>query len=126
VVVDTFGDLGELYSIATFVFVGGSLSGSGGHNVMEPAVWERPVFFGPDMADFKEAATILEKSGGGFKVADIDDLGEKIELLREDRKLLEDTGKAAGKAAREQQGAATRQAELIRRSLEETSTNYTQ
>jgi 3-deoxy-D-manno-octulosonic-acid transferase len=126
VVVDTFGDLGELYSIATFVFVGGSLSGSGGHNVMEPAVWERPVFFGPDMADFKEAATILEKSGGGFKVADIDDLDEKIGLLREDRKLLEDTGKAAGKAAREQQGAATRQAELIRRSLEETSTNYTQ
>ena len=123
VVVDTFGDLGSLYSIATFVFVGGSLSGSGGHNVMEPAVWDRPVFFGPDMADFKEAATILEKSGGGYKVADIEELGDKVGLLQQDRKLLEDSGKAAGKAAREQQGAAKRQAELIRRSLVETSTN---
>ena len=124
VVVDTFGDLGELYSVATFVFVGGSLSGSGGHNVMEPAIWDRPVLFGPDTADFKEAASALEKCGGGFRVADIDDLGEKIGLLQQDRKLLEESGKAAGKAAREQQGAAQRQAELIMRVLAETDTNY--
>jgi 3-deoxy-D-manno-octulosonic-acid transferase len=123
VVVDTFGDLGELYSVATYVFVGGSLSGSGGHNVMEPAIWDRPVFFGPDMADFKEAAISLEKCGGGYRVVDTDDLGEKIKLLQQDRKLLEDSGIAAGKAAREQQGAAKRQAELIRRSLAEISTN---
>ena len=122
VVVDTFGDLGELYSVATFVFVGGSLSRSGGHNVMEPAIWDRAVFFGPDMEDFKEAAITLEKCGGGFKVEDIDDLGEKISLLQHDRQLLERTGKAAGKAAREQQGGAERQAELIRRSLMETKT----
>ena len=123
VVVDTFGDLSELYSVATMVFVGGSLSGSGGHNVMEPAIWERPVLFGPDMADFKEAATTLEKCGGGFRVTDIDDLGAKIDLLQKDRQLLEDMGKAAGKAARQQQGAAKRQAELISLSLAETSTN---
>ena len=123
VLVDTFGDLGELYSIATFVFVGGSLSGSGGHNVMEPAIWGRPVYFGPDMADFKEAADALEKCGGGYKVDDIDDLGEKISLLRQDRQLLERTGKAAVKTAREQQGGAQRQAELIRRSLTETDSD---
>ena len=122
VVVDTFGDLGELYSVATFVLVGGSLSGSGGHNAMEPAIWDRPVFFGPDMADFKEAATTLEMCGGGYRVDDIDDLGDKISLLQQDRKLLERTGKAAGKAAQEHQGAAERQAELIRRSLVETRT----
>jgi 3-deoxy-D-manno-octulosonic-acid transferase len=122
VVVDTFGDLGQLYSVAAFVFVGGSLSGSGGHNVMEPAIWDRAVFFGPDMEDFKEAAATLEKCGGGFKVDDIDDLGEKISRLQQDRQLLERTGKAAGKAARQQQGGAERQAELIRRSLTETET----
>ena len=37
VVVDTFGDLGGLYSVATVVFVGGSLSGSGGHSIRPPA-----------------------------------------------------------------------------------------
>jgi 3-deoxy-D-manno-octulosonic-acid transferase len=122
VLVDTFGDLGELYSVAAFVFVGGSLSGSGGHNAMEPAIWGRAVFFGPDMADFKEAAITLEKCGGGFRVDDIDDLAEQISLLQQDRKLLAHTGKMAGKAARQQQGAAGRQAELIRRSLSETDT----
>ena len=122
VLVDTFGDLGELYSVATFVFVGGSLSGSGGHNVMEPAVWERPVLFGPDTADFKEAAAVLENCGGGFRVNDIDELGKKISLLQRDRKLLEHTGKMAGSAARQQQGAAERQAGLITRCLSETDT----
>ncbi|NNK12796.1 MAG: hypothetical protein HKP52_01005, partial [Desulfofustis sp.] len=122
VLVDTFGDLGELYSVATFVFVGGSLCGSGGHNVMEPAIWERPVLFGPDTTDFKEAAAALENCGGGFRVDDIDDLDQKISQLQQDRKLLAHTAKMAGNAARQQQGAAQRQAELIRRCLSETTT----
>ncbi|MGI9535587.1 MAG: 3-deoxy-D-manno-octulosonic acid transferase [Desulfocapsaceae bacterium] len=117
VVVDTFGDLGEVYSVATFVFVGGSLSGSGGHNVMEPAIWERVVFFGPDMADFKEAAVKLENNGGGFRVDDISDLGEKMTPLMEDRDSLRYAQKRAGEAARGQQGAAERQALLVFKSL---------
>ena len=118
ILVDTFGDLGELYSVATFVFVGGSLSGSGGHNVMEPAIWERPVFFGPDMADFADAAATLEKCGGGFRVDDIDQLGQEISGLQDDRDRLQRAGRLAGKAARDQRGAAEQQALLIRRSLE--------
>jgi 3-deoxy-D-manno-octulosonic-acid transferase len=65
VVVDTFGDLLALYGIATFVFVGGSLSGSGGHNLLEPAAWGTVVFFGPDVEDFRESAALLEACGGG-------------------------------------------------------------
>lgn len=117
IVVDTFGDLGELYSVATFVFVGGSLSGSGGHNVMEPAIWERVVFFGPDMADFREAAIRLENCGGGFKVDDITDLGAKMSLLMADRDHLRYAQKRAGEAALEQQGAGEKQAALIIESL---------
>ena len=117
VVVDTFGDLGQLYSVATFVFVGGSLSGSGGHNVMEPAIWERVVFFGPDMADFREAAAKLENCGGGFKVENPDDLGKKMFWLMEDRDRLRYAQKRAGEAARDQQGVAERQAALILESL---------
>jgi len=117
VVVDTFGDLGELYSIATFVFVGGSLSDSGGHNVMEPAIWERVVFFGPDVADFSEAAVKLENCGGGFRVENPGDLGEKMSLLMEDRDRLRYAQQRAGEAARELQGAAERQAAMILESL---------
>ena len=121
VLVDTFGDLGELYSIGTFVFVGGSLSGSGGHNVMEPAIWERAIFFGPDTADFKEAATTLENCGGGFRVDDIADLGLRISQLQEDRDRLHQVRMRAGEAARALQGAADQQAELINKSLVETN-----
>ena len=119
VIVDTFGDLGELYSVATFVFVGGSLSGSGGHNMMEPAIWERVVFFGPDTADFKESAATLENCGGGYRVDDIDDLGTKMTMLRGDRERLDHARQRAGTAARGHQGAAERQAALIMASVEQ-------
>lgn len=119
VLVDTFGDLGELYSVATFVFVGGSLSGSGGHNMMEPAIWERVVFFGPDTADFKESAATLENCGGGYRVDGIDDLGAKMTMLQGDRERLDHARQQAGNAAREHQGAADRQAALIMACVEQ-------
>ncbi len=122
IVVDTFGDLGELYSIATFVFVGGSLSGYGGHNVMEPAVWGRVVFFGPDMDDFKESAELLENCGGGYKVEAVAEIDQLIAALKTDTQRLQDVQRRARQAAEQQQGAADNQAALILRSLEKTIT----
>lgn len=119
VLVDTFGDLSELYSIATMVFVGGSLSESGGHNVMEPAIWEKAVLFGPNVQDFKETSSLLEKCGGGFRVDDVEELEAKVRWLLQDRQQLELAGQRAGEAARGLEGAADRQAELITRSLEQ-------
>lgn len=113
VVVDTFGDLLALYGIATFVFVGGSLSGSGGHNLLEPAAWGTVVFFGPDVEDFKESATLLERCGGGFSVADVGQLEARIHALIDDRQMLQKVRNCALEAARQQQGAAGSQARLI-------------
>ncbi len=113
IVVDGFGDLNELYSIATFVFLGGSLTGYGGHNVMEPAVWERVVFFGPHMDDFRQAADLLEKNGGGFSVADIAELETWILAFLQDRDRLQEAQRRAGQTAIQQQGAADQQAALI-------------
>ena len=62
VVLDTIGELAQLYRLATVVFVGGSLVPTGGHNILEPAVFGRPILFGPHMQNFKEiAAAFLEK-----------------------------------------------------------------
>lgn len=68
IVVDTMGDLAELYSVATFSFCGGSLVPKGGHNILEVVQWERPVYFGPYMNDFKLEAKHLCKAGCGFQV----------------------------------------------------------
>ena len=116
VVVDTFGDLSELFSIASFVFIGGSLARCGGHNVMEAAMWNKVVFFGPHISDFKEAAELLERCGGGYRVDSVEDMTARMELLLGDRLRLDQLQRRAGEAAALQQGAAARQAELILKS----------
>ncbi len=56
VVLDTLGELAQLYQLATAVFVGGSLVDHGGHNILEPAIFGKPIVFGPHMQNFKEIA----------------------------------------------------------------------
>ena len=53
VVLDTIGELAQLYQIATVVFVGGSLVDDGGHNILEPAVFGKPIVFGPHMHELR-------------------------------------------------------------------------
>ncbi|MBS1816562.1 MAG: 3-deoxy-D-manno-octulosonic acid transferase [Acidobacteria bacterium] len=54
VVLDTFGELAQVYQIATLVFVGGSLADYGGHNILEPAIYGKPIVVGPHMHNFRE------------------------------------------------------------------------
>ena len=56
VILDTIGELAEVYQIATVVFVGGSLVRAGGHNILEPALFGKPIVFGPHMENFAEIA----------------------------------------------------------------------
>jgi 3-deoxy-D-manno-octulosonic-acid transferase len=56
VILDTIGELAQLYQVATAVFVGGSLVDAGGHNILEPAVFGKPIVFGPHMENFAEIA----------------------------------------------------------------------
>src|SRR5439155_10107270 len=49
VVLDSIGELAQLYQLATAVFVGGSLVDHGGHNILEPAMFGKPIVFGPYM-----------------------------------------------------------------------------
>ena len=69
VVLDTIGELATVYQIATVVFVGGSLVATGGHNVLEPAVFGKPIVFGPHMENFIEIADAFVTNGAGVQVA---------------------------------------------------------
>ena len=113
VVVDTFGDLTELFSVASFVFIGGTLSSNGGHNLMEAAMWEKIVFFGPHISDFKDAAAILETCGGGYCLDTVEEMKTRMESFLEDRTHFEEMQRRAGEAAAAQQGAGLKQAGLI-------------
>lgn len=84
---DVMGELFKLYSASTFAFCGGSLVPLGGHNLIEPACWGKPVFYGPYINDFLEDGRFLEGLGAGFMVKDEDELYVKIKalLLNKDR-----------------------------------------
>ncbi len=68
IVLDTIGELAELYQLATAVFVGGSLVDHGGHNILEPAIFGKPIVFGPHMQNFKEIADAFVANGAAVQV----------------------------------------------------------
>jgi 3-deoxy-D-manno-octulosonic-acid transferase len=84
VVLDTIGELATLYQIATVVFVGGSLVATGGHNVLEPAVFGKPIVFGPHMQNFLEIAEAFVSNGAGVQLADDTQLEEAFLQLMGD------------------------------------------
>jgi 3-deoxy-D-manno-octulosonic-acid transferase len=69
VVLDTIGELAQVYQIATAVFVGGSLVDYGGHNILEPAVFGKPILFGPYMQNFKEIADTFVTNDAAVQVS---------------------------------------------------------
>lgn len=118
VLVDTMGDLADLYAGGDYIFCGGSLVQEDGHNVMEAARWGRPVYFGPSMKDFRDAADLLTAAGGGFEVADA---GELTSLLLHHHAHVDLYQAACTQAAlvvARQRGAVARQADLVRRALD--------
>lgn len=113
VILDTIGELQAAYGLATVVFCGGSLVPLGGQNVLEPAAWGKPVFYGPFMDDFIDASRLLENYGGGVKVADGDHLTETLVDFINNPETARRTGTAALKAANVVKGAAGRHAMVL-------------
>ena len=113
VVVDTIGDLFQLYGLADLAFVGGSLVPHGGQNLLEPAAWGLAPIYGPHLHNFRWAEAILMEAGAGVPVEDADSLAAAaLDLLKhpEARRRL---GERAQAALVPHQGAARRQARLI-------------
>lgn len=117
ILLDTLGELGELYRWGRFIFVGGSLVPRGGHNIMEPALLGKAVFFGPHMDNFLEAKQILLKSGGGIMVRSAEEFREKFKLAFADPEWFSRIGKRAKRAIMEQGGATGRNLKLLERYL---------
>lgn len=113
VVVDTMGELSRLYAAATYVFCGGSLAPRGGHNIMEAAVWSKPVFYGPSMKDFRDARELLETVGAGFLVNSASELADRILYFAARPDEYGEAARRAGEICREQRGAAARQGAII-------------
>ena len=84
VILDTIGELAQLYQIATVVFVGGSLVPAGGHNILEPAIHGKPIVFGPHMQNFKEIAEAFLANDAAIQVRSDRELEEAVVALMND------------------------------------------
>jgi len=73
-ILDTVGELIYFYAMCDFCFVGGTIANYGGHNILEPVYFSKPVCFGPHMQNFKDIERIVLEKEAGIKVQDADDL----------------------------------------------------
>jgi 3-deoxy-D-manno-octulosonic-acid transferase len=119
IILDTVGELAQLYRVATVVFVGGSLVPTGGHNMLEPALLRKAILFGPHTGNFRESADALLAAGGALLVRDGGELERLVAQVLGDLELRQRMGDAAFQALVGRQGAVKHTLELVERFLME-------
>jgi 3-deoxy-D-manno-octulosonic-acid transferase len=99
-----------VYAEADVAFVGGSLASWGGHNIIEPASWGKPVLFGPHMQNFLDVARIFLEGGGALQVKDEADLESALRDLLARPERREEISRRALAVVAANRGAASRTA----------------
>ena len=117
VLLDSRGELAAIYREAVVAFVGGTLVPIGGHNLLEPAQWAKPVLFGPYTDHCAEIADLLIQAGGGRRVLHADDLRQQVVALFSDDEERERMGRSARQVVEQNQGALQQTLEAIDRLL---------
>jgi len=117
IIVDTVGELAQIYRVASVVFVGGSLAPTGGHNMLEPALLRKPVLFGPHTTNFRESAELLVEAEGALVARDGAELEAHMGALLMDAERRRLMGEAAFKAVAGRRGAIKHTLELVERYL---------
>ena len=117
IVLDTVGELAQIYGIADAVFVGGSLVPRGGHNVLEPAQRRKPVLVGPHTDNFCEAVALLIDAGAAVVVTDAASLSAELKALLADPAIAAKRGEAGGEAVAARHGAVGATLDLVEQYL---------
>jgi 3-deoxy-D-manno-octulosonic-acid transferase len=117
VILDSRGELATVYREATVAFVGGTLVPIGGHNLLEPAFWAKPVLFGPYTDHCVEIANLLVQADGGRRVTTVGELTSQLVRLFDHQEEQVGMGRAAQSMVQENQGALQATVEAIDRQL---------
>lgn len=102
-IIDCFGLLSSIYQYADVTYVGGGF-GVGIHNTLEAAVWDVPVFFGPNNERFLEAQG-LKKCGAGLEIASAEDFRRLMQGLVDQPTVIKELGDKAGTYVKSMTGA---------------------
>jgi 3-deoxy-D-manno-octulosonic-acid transferase len=110
---DTMGELQRLYAAADLAFVGGSLVGVGGHNLLEPCAVGVPVIFGPHVFHFEDISRMILEKGAGSQIYDASGLADSVSLYLEQSALRAAASEAARLLVLENRGAVARTLQLM-------------
>lgn len=111
-IIDNIGMLAKLYRYATIAYVGGGFGDDGVHNVLEPAVYGKPVVFGPVIEKFAEAVDLVE-CGGGIVVDSALEVESQFNRLLKNENERTETGKAASDYVQTKKGATAKIVQYI-------------
>ena len=101
-IIDCFGLLSSIYHYGDVAYVGGGF-GVGIHNLLEAAVWDVPVFFGPNNQKFQEAQGL--KQSGGFEISNYEQFAVMMNRFAADADYLRGEGVKAGQFVKSLAGA---------------------
>jgi len=110
---DTLGELSQVYALASVVFVGGSLVPAGGHNILEPAVAGKPVIVGPHMENFQEIADQFSSEQALVRVGSADELASEVSALLVDPERRAGLGARARELVGRNRGAVGRSTDAL-------------
>ena len=113
-ILDTLGELPMYYAAADVAFVGGSLTETGGHNMLEPACLGLPVIMGPHVFNFQEISQLLLDEGAAWKVSNMNELSGRVSGLLGDANLRHSTGELGRDIVLKNRGNVEKIMELIR------------
>jgi 3-deoxy-D-manno-octulosonic-acid transferase len=112
-IVDQIGLLSHLYQYATIAYIGGGFTKDGIHNVLEAAVFGKPVIWGPNDSKYQEAIG-LRNAYGGIKIKNAKGLKNILEKLFNDATFSTTTGDAALKYVQDHAGATQKTIDCIK------------
>lgn len=103
---DSIGELSGLFGLADVVFMGGTLVNTGGHNILEPALFGKPVIAGPHMENFRATAEEFRTARASVEIAGADELAPAIARLLDAPEEAHALGRRAMECAESQRGAS--------------------
>ncbi|MFH1208202.1 MAG: 3-deoxy-D-manno-octulosonic acid transferase [Candidatus Omnitrophota bacterium] len=112
-ILDRLGILKNLYGIADFVFMGGSLIPHGGQNPIEPARFSKAILHGPHVFNFHKIYHQLDHDGGAFRISAPDELSSAAAEILANESRRHEMGQKAFQIVNRLRGASKRQAGWI-------------
>lgn len=105
ILLDTMGELSKLFSICYIAFIGGSFSGTGGHNPLEASIWNKPVLSGSDTFNFKDVYKIVTDKKCAIIVENEKSLNEELISFYNNQSMYNDYCQNAKFVFEENKGA---------------------